>query len=65
MVLIRHPLQIQPRCKYALATDKNEFLLDKDGNVLSPVPKDEVLEYLSKITFSGIPTAPTVNMPLI
>ena len=43
-----------PDAKYALATDKNEFLLD-----------NEVLEYLSKITFSGIPTAPTVNMPLI
>lgn len=54
-----------PNAKYALATDKNEFLLDKDGNVLSPVPKDEILEYLSKITFSGIPAAPTVNMPSI
>lgn len=54
-----------PNAIYALATDKNEFLLDKDGNVLSPVPKDEVLEYLNKITFSGIPAAPTVNMPSI
>lgn len=54
-----------PKAKYALATDKAEFLLDKDGNILSPVPRDEILEYTSKITFSGIPEAPKVNMPII
>lgn len=51
--------------KYALSTDKNEYLLDKDGNVLSPIPKDNKIEYLYKITFTGIPAAPTVNMPSI
>ena len=51
--------------KYALATARNEYLLDKDGNILSPVPKDNDIEYLSKITFTGIPSAPTINMPSI
>lgn len=51
--------------KYALSTDKGEYLLDNDGNVLSAVPKGEKIEYINKITFTGIPTAPTVNMPLI
>lgn len=51
--------------KYALSTDKNDFLLDKDGNVLSPLPKDGNIEYISKITFTGIPSAPTINMPSI
>lgn len=51
--------------KYALSTDKNDFLLDKDGNVLSPLPKDSKIEYISKITFTGIPSAPTINMPSI
>lgn len=54
-----------PTAKYALATDKNEYLLDEEGSVISPSPKDGSVEYLSKITFTGIPTAPTVNMPLI
>lgn len=59
------------RCKsndaaiYLLSTDKNEFLLDKTGNILSPAPKDNSIEYLSKITFTGIPSAPTINMPSI
>lgn len=51
--------------KYALSTDKNEFLLDKDGNILSPLPKEDKIEYISEITFTGIPSVPTVNMPSI
>ena len=51
--------------KYALSTDKNEFLLDKDGNILSPLPKEDKIEYISKITFTRIPSVPTVNMPSI
>ena len=51
--------------KYTLSTDKNEFLLDKDGNILSPLPKEDKIEYISKITFTGIPSVPTVNMPSI
>lgn len=51
--------------KYALSTDKGEYLLDKEGNALSAVPKGEKIEYINKITFTGIPAAPTVNMPSI
>ena len=51
--------------KYALSTDKNDYLLDKDGNVLSPLPKENEIDYINKITFTGIPSAPTINMPSI
>lgn len=51
--------------KYALATDKGEFLLDSEGNALSLVPKNEQIEYVSRITFTGIPEATTINMPSI
>lgn len=51
--------------KYALATDKEEYLLDKDGNILSPTPKESNIKYINKITFTGIPSAPTINMPSI
>ena len=53
------------RAKYALSTDKGEFLLDSEGNAISIVPKGENIEYVSKITFTGIPAAPTVNIPTI
>lgn len=53
------------KAKYALSTDKGEFLLDSEGNALSLVPKGENIEYLSKITFTGIPSAPAVNIPTI
>lgn len=53
------------KAKYALATDKGEYLLDSEGNALSIVPKGEQIEYISKITFTGIPDAPTVNIPSI
>ena len=54
-----------PNAKYSLATDKGEYLLDSEGDVISPVPRDKAPEYLGRITFSGIPAAPEVNIPSI
>jgi hypothetical protein len=53
--------------KYSLATSRGEFLLTQDGDIISPIPEDvtEDLKYLFKITFSGIPSAPVVNMPAL
>lgn len=57
--------EFNENAKYALSTDKGEYLLDSEGNPISLVPKGEKIEYVSKITFTGIPAAPTVNMPSI
>ena len=53
--------------KYSLATSRGEFLLTQDGDIISPIPENvtEDLQYLFKITFSGIPSAPVVNMPAL
>ena len=56
-----------PSAKYSLATSRREFLLTQEGDIISPIPEDvtEDLKYLFKITFSGIPSAPVVNMPAL
>lgn len=59
--------------KYSLATSRGEFLLTQDGDIISRVPENvtqkenvnQDLTYISKITFSGIPSAPVVNMPTL
>ena len=53
--------------KYSLATSKGEFLLTQDGDIIAPIPKNisKELDYKSKITFSGITSAPVVNMPVL
>lgn len=52
--------------KYSLSTSRGEFLLTQEGDVISPIPEDVrgELKYNYKITFTGIPSAPVVNMPL-
>ena len=51
--------------KYSLATSRGEFLLTQEGDIISLMPENigDDLQYISKITFSGIPSAPLVNMP--
>lgn len=51
--------------KYSLSTSRGEFLLTKEGDIISPIPEivGDDFKYISKITFNGIPTAPVVNMP--
>lgn len=53
--------------KYSLATSRGEFLLTQEGDIISPIPENVTkdLTYLFKITFSGIPSAPVVNMPAL
>jgi hypothetical protein len=53
--------------KYSLATSRGEFLLTQDGDVISVIPENapKDLNYLSQITFSGIPSAPVINMPTL
>lgn len=54
-----------PDAKYSLATSRGEFLLTQEGDILSSMPENvgADIQYISKITFSGIPSAPLVNMP--
>ena len=54
-----------PDAKYSLATSRGEFLLTQNGDVISPIPEKagETLRYNCKITFTGIPSAPVINMP--
>lgn len=44
---------------------EGEFLLTQEGDVISPIPEKagDELKYDYKITFTGIPSAPVVNMP--
>lgn len=51
--------------RYSLATSRGEFLLTEEGDIISSMPENvgEDIQYLYKITFSGIPSAPIVNMP--
>ena len=54
-----------PNAKYSLSTSRGEFLLTQEGDVISPIPEKagDELKYDYKITFTGIPSAPVVNMP--
>lgn len=54
-----------PNAKFSLSTSRGEFLLTKEGDIISPIPEKvgDDFKYISKITFTGIPTAPVINMP--
>lgn len=54
-----------PNARFSLSTSRGEFLLTQDGDVISPIPEEAVdeLKYNCKVTFTGIPSAPVVNMP--
>lgn len=51
--------------KYSLSTSRGEFLLTKEGDIISLIPESvgDDFKYLAKINFTGIPAAPVVNMP--
>lgn len=53
-----------PSAKYSLSTSKGEFLLTQEGDIIAQIlDNPEDVKHQSKITFSGIPSAPVVNMP--
>lgn len=51
--------------KYSLSTSRGEFLLTKEGDILSLIPENvgDDFKYIAQITFTGIPSAPVVNLP--
>lgn len=52
-----------PNANYSLSTSHGEFLLTHDGEVISMITEKAGIDYKYKVTFTGIPSAPVVNMP--